>query len=412
VNQPESTTERPPVPVMVDAVDPRAHRLRSERTELIGWLAGAVAHDVNNMLAVIAGYADLIEADLAPGDPHATDTAGIRDAVARAGDLVRQLITVGRRQTLRLEVLDASRVVTGLLPLLSSACGDRIVVAVHPAAEPAAILADRSLLEQALLNLAVNARDAMPGGGTLTVRVSMGPRRAGLPGVPRDATGDTAEEVRIAVEDTGAGIDAAVLPHIFEPFFTTKGGGRGHGIGLASVEEAAEQCGGAVTVESRPGEGARFTLHLPRVSAGPASTGRSQPPQRARGGTETILVVDPDPEVRLLLARLLARHGYTVVDAATPRHAMALVEHALDRVDALITEASLPDISGTDLAELVRAVHPGVPVLLLSRAARSRALRPASRLAAEGVLDKPFSADELGESLRGLLDARPPDATA
>ena len=408
MQQPDATPERPPVPVMEDGVEGRARRLRSERTELVGWLAGAVAHDVNNVLAVIAGYADLIGADLDPNDTRAADAAGIRDAVVRAGDLVRQLITVGRRQTLRLEVLDARNLVAGLLPLLTSACGERVRVDVNTCPEPAAILADRSLLEQALLNLAVNARDAMPGGGTLTVRVSIAPRGDGVtrPSEERPQL-ESASEVRISVEDTGVGIDPAILPHIFEPFFTTKGRNHGTGIGLASVEDAAAQSGGIVSVESRLGEGARFIIHLPRGTADAASTGPVRPHVRSRGGRETILVVDPDPEVRLVLARLLARLGYTVVDAATPRHAMALVEHALDRLDALITEASLPDVSGVDLAALVREVHPGIPVLVLSRATRVRAQGPAAEgRPAHHVLGKPFTAEQLDETLRALLDAR------
>jgi len=421
VHPPESNAKREPVPVMTDAVDARSRRLHAERTELIGWLAGAVAHDVNNVLTAIAGYADLIEADLDPGDPHATDTAGIRDAVLRAGGLVRQLITVGRRQTLRLETFDASDLVQGLLPLLNSACGERIVVRAETCGESALVHADRSLLEQALLNLAINARDAMPDGGRLTVNVSIRPALASTGEVgearARDAAdpadpaaqeaGAPPEEVRIAVADTGAGIDATVLPHVFEPYFSTKDRGRGSGVGLTSVEEAAAQSGGVVSVESRVGEGSRFTLHLPRIAADPASAAVTAVSDRVHGGTETILVVDADLEVRLVLARILRRLGYSVVDAATPRQALALAEYGIDRLDLLVTESSLAELSGPELAARVRALYPGVPVLFLSRDARGGRALPGA-MPGDRVLAKPVTAERLGVTLRAALDARQP----
>jgi nitrogen-specific signal transduction histidine kinase/CheY-like chemotaxis protein len=399
---------------MTDAIDARSRRLRAERIELIGWLAGAVAHDVNNVLTAIAGYAELIEADLDPQDPHAADTAGIRDAVLRAVGLVRQLITVGRRQTLRLETLDASDLVQGLVPLLTSACGDRIRVQSEACGEPALVLADRSLLEQALLNLAINARDAMPDGGTLTVAVSISPRltetAAAHAGDAIDRAAQEAapplEDVRIAVADTGAGIEAAVLPHVFEPYFSTKDRGRGSGVGLTSVEEAAAQSGGVVSVESRVGEGSRFTLHLPRIAANPVQTPVAAVSGRAHGGTETILFVDADPEVRLVLARILRRLGYSVVDAATPRQALALAEYGIDRLDLLVTETSLAELSGPELAARVRALHPGVPVLFLSRDARGTRTPPGA-MPGDRMLAKPVTAERLGVTLRAALDARP-----
>ncbi|MFN8628900.1 MAG: ATP-binding protein [Chloroflexota bacterium] len=401
----DPSPQRDPVPVMAGPATARTRRLQTERTELIGWLAGAVAHDVNNVLAAIAGYAELIEADLHPDDPHVTDAAGIRDAVARAGGLVRQLLMVGRRQSLRLEPLDASDVVSGLLPLVGSVCGDRIRVHLAVDAEPAGILVDRSLLEQALLNLAVNARDAMPDGGSLTMRVENSPL---LVGGERGA--NVADEVRISVEDTGVGIEASVLPHVFEPFFSTKDPDRGSGIGLAAVEEAASRCGGQVSVASRPGHGTRFTLHFPRIASAPAPVVAASASSRIRGGSETVLVVDADPEVRLLLARLMRHLGYSVVDAATPSQALALVGHAIDRLDLLVTEVALPEMSGADLAERVRGRHPMVPVLYLSRAARGPARPQPDAAPRDRVLAKPFTLERLGGAMRSLLDARLPDA--
>ena len=409
--EPDPVRER--VPVMAASDEPHAGRLHAGRTELIGWLAGAVAHDVNNLLSVIAGYADLIDGALDPDDPRGADTAGIRDAVHRAGGLVRQLLTVGRRKTLRLETLDASELVGALQPLLVSACGDRITVRIEACPEPAAVLVDRSLIEQALLNLAVNARDAMPEGGTLTLSTSVGPSRADrdvLPAIGRVALVNSAdgspEEVRIAVEDTGVGIDETVLAHVFEPYFSTKDSGRGSGIGLAAVEEAAVRCGGAVSVDSRPGEGTRFTLHLARVPAAAAAGPLTRPAARVRRGRETILVVDGDAEVRLVLARIMQGLGYTVVDAATARQAVALAEYALDRLDLLVTEVALPDMAGPDLALRIRTQFPSAPALFLSQPARGRtATRPDDRL-----LAKPFTAERLGPVLRSMLDARVADA--
>ena len=287
MNAPELDQIPNPVASLGDAVDARTRRLARERTELIGWLARAVAHDVNNVLAVIAAHAEMIEADLGPDDPHIADTSGIRHAVVRAGALVRQLQTVGRRQTLRMESLDAVDIVDGLLPLLASVCGEEILVVVVRPPETAVLRGDRSLLEQALLNLAVNARDAMPDGGTLTITVSVGPQpspgAAGSTGAAPEAmaagAGAAPDGVRISVEDTGVGIETSILPHIFEPFFTTKSRDRGSGIGLTSVEEAAVRCGGTVSVQSQPGQGARFTLHLPRERqvAGRRGTGCRPP---------------------------------------------------------------------------------------------------------------------------------------
>ncbi len=396
---------------MAELAAARSRRLRAERTELVGWLAGAVAHDVNNMLSVIAGYADLIVADLDATDPRRADAAGIRDAVQRAGALVRQLLTVGRRQTLRLETLDASDLIAGLRPLLTSACGDRVTVRLEPCAEPAAVVVDRGLIEQALLNLAINARDAMPDGGTLTLRVATGPRSTEH--VARPAAGASAargsvraEEVRITVEDTGVGIDAAVLPHVFEPYFSTKDHERGFGIGLAAVEEAATRCGGAVSVDSRPGEGTRFTIHLARVPAAPAASPAAGDTVRVHGGAETILLVDGDVEIRFILARLMRGLGYTVVDAATSRQALALAEHGLDRLDMLVTEAALPDASGSELAARIRARYPSAPVLFLSRTERE----PLPSLPAGRLLAKPFTAERLGPVLRSMLDPLVADA--
>jgi two-component system, cell cycle sensor histidine kinase and response regulator CckA len=398
---------------MAGTVTARSRRAATERTELIGWLAGAVAHDVNNVLAVIAGYADLIEADLDQADPRTMDTAGIRDAVTRAGGLVRQLLMVGRRQSLRLEPLDASKVVTGLLPLIGSVCGDRVRVRLAVSPQPVGILADRSLLEQALLNLAVNARDAMPDGGTLTIGVEVVPGPPDVAGPAAEeasAAEDAADHVRISVEDTGIGIDAAVLPHVFQPFFSTKEPDRGSGIGLAAVEEAATRCGGRVSVDSRAGEGTRFTLHLPHIAVQPAGPATTAERRSIRGGAETILVVDPDPEVRLLYARLMRSLGYSVVDAASPSHAIILVEHALERVDLLVTELALPEMPGANLAARLRERRPGLPALYLSRAARGPARRLPDPGQCDFVLAKPFTIERLAAAMRGLLDAPIADA--
>jgi two-component system cell cycle sensor histidine kinase/response regulator CckA len=412
--KPKPNVKRDAVPVMAMlGGDARSRRLLAERTELIGWLAGAVAHDVNNVLAAIGGYAELIEGDLDPGDPHAADAAGIREAVQRAGTLVRQLLLVGRRETLRLEDLDAADLVDNLLPLLSSACGDRVSVHVERSAERVAVHADRSLLEQALLNLAVNARDAMPSGGTLTLRVVAGQRRPAPSAVdalaetaPGTLAHDASDEVTIEVEDTGVGIDPAVLPRVFERYFSTKDPAHGSGIGLAVVEEAAARCGGRVTVASRPGVGTRFALHLPRAAEPPVAVTAVRRPAPVRGGTESILVVESDPEVRLVVVRLMHRLGYRVADVATPHQALALVEHAIGPLDLLVSETAFPGFSGADLADRIRAVHPGLPVLYLSRTARGTARSPGGTEPSVPALAKPFTAERLGAAMRGLLDGR------
>ena len=381
--------------------------IQAQKMEGLGRLAGGIAHDFNNLLTAILGYTDLALSD--PGVPEAAreDLGQIAAAASRAAELTSQLLAFSRRQVLQPIALHLGELLDEVAPFLRRLLGEDVQVLTRVDPELGHVLADSGRLTQVLVNLAVNARDAMPDGGTLTLEAR---------NVELDA--DYAEGhvevtpgpyVQVAVSDTGIGMDEATRTRLFEPFFTTKERGKGTGLGLSTVYGIVRQSGGHIWVYSEPGRGAVFKLYLPRVA--PTGVSRASPPARQadRGGHETILVVEDDEAVRRLVETVLAKRGYRVLAAGTPIEGIALAQAHDGRIDLLLTDVVMPDMNGVELARRVQEVVPGVRVLFVSGYTENT-------IEHHGVLDpgvsflpKPFSPDALTERIRMELDrARDP----
>lgn len=360
----------------------QAQLLHSQKMEVVGRLAGSVAHDFNNLLGVINGTADLAAMSLERGHPARVDLETIRQAGERAAALTRQLLAFSRKQVLAPQVLDLNRVVGELASLMQRLVGETIAVIVRPLARQPLVLGDAGQMEQVVLNLVVNARDAMPGGGTITIM-----------------TRDAGTDVALSVADTGTGIDPAIRPRIFEPFFTTKDSPRGTGLGLSTVLSIVEANGGRVDVDSRPGFGATFTVTWPRCDVRPATEPGSpvQAPMAA-----TVMVVEDDAPLRDLTERILRDAGYVVRSAESAEDALARIE-AGDTIDLLLADVVLPGMSGVTLADCMTAARPALKVLYMSGYADD-GLGAVELKAVEGqLLRKPFTAAQVVAMVRTAL---------
>ncbi|MCD6304002.1 MAG: PAS domain S-box protein, partial [Planctomycetes bacterium] len=377
----------------------------AQKMEAVGRLAGGVAHDFRNQLTVITGYAELLLRDNPPGSATGDAVSEILEAAHRATTTTSQLLTLGRRQTLRPQVIDVNEVLRSLEGSLGRMLGE--AVRLSSAAEATLpVLVDRALLEQALVNLAVNARDAMPTGGELRFEagdVTLDSSSAATKALP------PGRYVRIAVTDTGVGMDERTLRRAFEPFFTTKGVGEGTGLGLSMVYGFVQQSGGAIEVESQPGEGTTFVIHLPAASGrvSPASpeevpTGRGRLPR----GEETILVVEDEEALRQLIVRILRSCGYTVMEAGSAREALPLGEHFDGPIDLLLTDVVMPGMSGPELAGRLQAVRPEMAVLFVSGYVDKSVPHGQAVQAGLNALSKPFSPLDLARAVRNALDRR------
>jgi CheY-like chemotaxis protein len=349
-------------------------------------LAGGVAHEFNNLLTTVIGFSDLIEATLAEADPRRDDLGEIRGAAERGAALTQQLLALGRGHTLRPSIVDLNDVVADAMPRLHRLLGPTVQVQTELGSRGALVRVDRAHLEQALTSLAVNARDAMPHGGTFTIR-----------------TADDETSVVLVVSDTGVGMEPNVVAHLFEPFFTTKGQGAGSGLGLASVHGVVRQSGGRIDVDSAPGAGARFTIFLPKASPiPPAHNGH-----RGGGGgagTRSVLVVEDEPSVRRLAEQVLAGHGYRVASAPSGEDALALVTGDGADVDVLVTDIVMPGISGLELAEQLVQLRPGLRVIYVSGYVDESALR-LTAVEPSGFLAKPFTPGALLARVERALSA-------
>ena len=364
---------------------------QAQKMESIGRLAGGVAHDFNNLLTVINGYSQLMLAKLSAGDPLRAGLAEIHSAGERAAGLTRQLLAFSRKQVLRPRVLDVNRVVEAMQPMLERLVGEDVEVRVALDAGSGTVQADPHQLEQAIMNLAVNARDAMPHGGKLRISTAT-----------VDCGARAGRYVMLAVSDSGVGMDEATRQRIFEPFFTTKEAGKGTGLGLSVVQGSVEQSGGHIEVHSEPGRGTTFEIYLPALAVGVADPGRA-PAVPAPGGQETILVVEDQPEVLRFTAAALRSYGYQVIQTAGAGEALLLCEREGDRIDLVLTDVVMPNVSGLELADGLAKLRPGMKVLFMSGYADSL-------IAHDGVLDgglhfieKPFSPEELARKVRALL---------
>lgn len=380
----------------------------AQRMEAVGRLAGGVAHEINNALQGVLGFAGFVRRGLAPADPLLRDVIEIERAGTRATEITHQLLAFSRRQVRTPRELDVPPMVAEFAPMLEQALGPGRELVLRPAADSAPVHADRGQLEQVLLNLTLNARDAMAHRGRLTItieRVAVGPGT-----VAAVQSGEAVEHpppgeyVRIEVRDTGTGMPPGVRERVFEPFFTTKEPGKGTGLGLSVVYGIVRQSGGFITVESEPGSGTAFRVHLPLAAAVPAGSEHNALPPPA-GGSETVLVVDDDAAVLAVTSRTLAEAGYGVITAGSGEEALAVLSRRPE-VALVLSDVLMPGIGGPELARRVAAGHPAVRLLLISGHPESGGSSVAPHLE---VLCKPFAPDDLLRTVRARLDQGPGD---
>ena len=374
---------------------------QSQKVEAIGQLAGGIAHDFNNLLTAIHGYAELLSDDLGAKSPHQHDIGEIRAAAQRAGALTRQLLAFSRRQILEPRVLDLRDSLRGLESMLRRLIGEHISVTLRLASQPARVKADPGQIEQVVLNLALNARDAMPEGGSLLLEVTS----VELDGAyaRRHISVKPGRYVMLSVSDTGAGMDSQTQARIFEPFFTTKPEGRGTGLGLSTVYGIVKQSGGSIWVYSEHGRGTSFKVYLPLVDD-PADRLPVMVASNEPTGTETILVVEDESGVRELVRKVLERHGYQVLMAAAPHEALELARHHDGPIHLLTTDVVLPEMSGRSLAQQVVVARPQIRVLYMSGYTDNAIVHHGVLDADTPFLQKPFTPCALAKKVRTILD--------
>ena len=379
---------------------------QTQKLEAVGRVAGSVAHDFNNVLTVINGYIDLLLSGIPQQDPSRVAAEQIRQAGQRAADLTRGLLGFSRKQIARPKALELNRIVEDVTPLLTRLLGETVTLSTRYLAQPV-VYADALQLEQVLMNLTVNARDAMPGGGNVRIETNVagGKQSDGAPSESR--AGNWAV---LTVRDEGEGITEEALPHIFEPFYTTKTSAKGTGLGLSIVENIVQQTGGRIEIESSPGQGATFRVYLPAMDG----TSREPEPEPARAsvtkrtsGDETVMVIEDQDFVRGYVQHALLAYGYRVVPASGVNSAMRVVESAQQRPDIILTDVVMPDGNGIDLADRIRDHWPGIPILFMSGyMEQAPEIAGGKQSAPLEFIQKPFTADQLAAKIREMLQHR------
>ena len=364
---------------------------QSDKMSAIGRLAGGIAHDFNNLLTGILTYSELILQELRPSDPIRDDVEQIRQAGQRAAGVTRQLLAFSRRQVLQPRIVSLNALLTELEPMLGRVLGHGIALDLLLDADAGNVRVDPGQMEQVVVNLISNARDAMPRGGRVLILTA----NAEMDGTPH---------VALSVGDTGNGMDPAIQTRIFEPFFTTKHGSSGTGLGLSTVLGVVEQSGGRVALESEVGEGSTFTIYLPRIfGSDPAvSPVKREVPQ---GGSETLLLVEDEPAVRSSVRRLLEWHGYRVIEAGNASDAIRIYDESPDTIDLVLTDIVMPGMDGQELVEQLRTRNPGLKAVYMSGYTDRAIGESGSIPAATGFVEKPFTVDTLMRGLREVLDA-------
>jgi two-component system cell cycle sensor histidine kinase/response regulator CckA len=396
------------IAIIRDVTDRRALELQlrqSQRMEAVGRLAGGVAHDFNNLLVGILGYSELLKKRLADQSSSLRMANEINFAAMRARDLTSRLLALSHRQVLRPSVLDLNALIRQCERLLRPVIGEDVRVILRLDPKTAHVKADPTQLEQVILNLALNARDAMPGGGTLSmetcdiqVDASLARQHPGLiPGY----------YVRLSVIDTGHGIAPDVMPRIFEPFFTTKDVGKGSGLGLSTVYGVVKQTGGCVTVSSEPDQGAAFGIYLPRASELPERRVSTPPAVASRTGTETILLVEDEAIVRHLVCEILRESGYVVLSAESGADAMRIAVEQTKPIDLLITDVVMPEMSGPELANILRRARGEMSVLYMSGYTDDAVLARQGLPENSAFIRKPYTPQQFLQKVRETLDATP-----
>ena len=387
---------------------------QSQKMDAIGRLAGGIAHDFNNLLTVIAGRAQLIISRLRPEEPIHRDATLVRTTADRAAALTQQLLAFSRKQVLQPQVLDLNAVVTGMEPMLGRLIGEDIDLAVIPAADLGRVKADPGQIEQVIVNLVVNARDAMPEGGRLTVEtadVELDPAYAS-----RHFSVPAGPYVMLAVTDTGLGMDEQTRSRVFEPFFTTKDPGKGTGLGLATVYGIVKQSGGDIQLYSECGRGTSFKIYLPHVAEAATAPGQTRATTGAvPRGDETVLLVEDQPEVRDLAREILEASGYRVLEACDAQEAVLMAERHPGPIHLLLTDVIMPRQSGRALAERLRPLRPELQVLYMSGYTNEAIVRHGVLEPDTVFIQKPFTPAALGSKVRETLDRqrlRPASAAA
>ena len=375
---------------------------QAQKMDAVGRLAGGVAHDFNNLLTVILGRTDILLHPLKPEDPMRRGIELIQRTAGRAADLTRQLLAFSRKQVLEPVVLDLGAVTTDMKDMLGRLIGEDIALLTTPTPRLGRVKADRGQIEQVIMNLAVNARDAMPQGGRLIVETADIDLDDEY--VRRHVGARPGPHVMLAVSDTGTGIPHEIQSQIFEPFFTTKEQGKGTGLGLATVYGIVKQSGGYIEVDSEPGQGTTFRVYLPRLDAEPAPVDRSARPAAAAGGTETILLVEDEEGVRELARDILRASGYTVLEARNGPEALLLCERHQGPLDMLLTDVVMPRMSGRELAERLAPLRPDLSVLYMSGYTDDAVIRHGVLGAGTAFLQKPFTPAALVLRVRETLD--------
>ena len=378
--------------------DLEARLRQSQKMEAIGQLAGGIAHDFNNLLTAIVGYADWLGHGLAGNETHLSQIVEIQKAADRASGLTRQLLAFSRPQMFQPSLINLSRLVSDLVPMLDRVIGEHIDITTDVASDLVPVLGDRSQVEQIVVNLAVNARDAMPSGGRLTMRTA---------NVEMDKTplpqGPAQLAVLLEVTDTGIGMDAATQARIFEPFFTTKEHGRGTGLGLATVYGIVKQMGGAVSVTSAVNQGSMFRFYFPETHLPPDTEAGPLPPDASRG-TETLLLVEDDEVVRTYVKRLLEAQGYRVMAAQHQSEALSLAADTSDQIHLVITDVLMPGGTGPEMVRALDQIRPGIPALYMSGYADDATFKQPGPYARDShFLQKPFTAADLMSRIRQIL---------
>jgi two-component system, cell cycle sensor histidine kinase and response regulator CckA len=380
---------------------------QSQKMEAVGRLAGGIAHDFNNLLMVMLGYSEFLLERLGPDPALRTPAQQIANAAQRASSLTRQLLAFSRKQMLAPKILNLNEVVTENLKMLTRMIGEDIDLVMVPGADLSAVRADVSQIEQVIMNLAVNARDAMPSGGKLTIETS---NVALAEDYARfHAPLKPGNYVMLAISDTGAGMDAETQSHIFEPFFTTKGM-KGTGLGLSTVYGIIKQSGGYIWVYSEPGKGTTFKIYLPRVAAAAESVAQIVAPQEipaAEPGTETILLVEDEANLRHLARQFLEKQGYRVIEAADGAVAMQIAVAHEGTIHLLLTDVIMPGMNGRELAQRISEIRPNVKILYMSGYTENVIGHNGMLDAGIRLLQKPFNLRDLKDMVREVLDSAP-----
>jgi signal transduction histidine kinase/CheY-like chemotaxis protein len=377
----------------------------SQKLEAMGRLAGGVAHDFNNLLTAITGYNALAMKELREQPELLAYLQEVKGAADRAADLTRQLLAFSRRQVVQAKLVDVNKIVENISKLLTRVIGEDIELITNLAAETGIIKADPLQVDQVIMNLAVNARDAMPNGGRLAIETAcaaISEDEAQALNVP------AGEYVLLSVKDTGSGMDTETKSHLFEPFFTTKVLGKGTGLGLAIVYGIVAQSGGLIRVESEPGMGTTFRIYFPRCGETPEEDAAQSPAAGLAAPTGlTILLVEDEATVRKLVGTMLTRRGFSVLEAATPAEAIRIAGDSTKEIEVLLSDVLMPDMRGPELAEKIRELRPNIGVIFMSGYSDRTFMDPAV-IQDAGYLQKPFTSEGLISKIRDALEAGRP----